>query len=128
MCVLQPQSWDQAQGFDGWLLYAISLCIMIGVVAGSLASSYTSKVSYLALQASQLSLDSLARRSQGLLETAMPAVIARALISGVPPEALTGSFESASVAFIALTSFDSIAARLQPRELLEVWSASSLEP
>ena len=122
--LLRPNSWDRAQGYDGWLLYAMTLCIMIGVVAGSLASSYTSEASYLALHKSQISLETTAQRSQGLLETAMPSEIARALISGVPPQALTASFESASVAFIALTSFDIIAARLPPRELLEVGPAA----
>ena len=120
--VLRPDSWDFAQGSDGWLLYAFAVCIMAAIVSTSLASSYTSEASFLASQLSQASLAVQAARSQALLETAIPPTIARALLGGVLPEELTASFESVSIAFIALTGFDDIAARMPPRKLLEVGS------
>ena len=119
--VLRPDSWDFAQGSDGWLLYAFAVCIMAAIVSTSLASSYTSEASFLASQLSQASLAVQAARSQALLETAIPPTIARALLGGVLPEELTASFDSVSIAFIALTGFDDIAARMPPRKLLEVW-------
>lgn len=117
---LLPDSWDRAQGADGWLLYGSTVALTLGVVSTSLASSYTARAAFVAAHASQVALATQAARSQGLLETAMPTAVARALVSGLEPECITASFESASVAFIALAGFEDITARLPPRELLQV--------
>ena len=61
-----------------------------------------------------------AARSQALLETAMPADVARALLRGASMASLSAHFESASVAFIALAGFDELMATLAPDEQLKV--------
>ena len=46
--------------------------------------------------------------TQGLLEAAMPPAIARALLDNVPPEAFARSFNSATIAFVALEDYASM--------------------
>lgn len=65
-----------------------------------------------------LHLVAQAAKAQALLETAVPRSVARALIAGVPAAALTRSFPSASIAFIALTDFEERAVSLGPHELI----------
>lgn len=50
----------------------------------------------------------------------MPSEVAQALLRGVPMQRLSESYESASVAFIALADFDARMARLAPKEQLQV--------
>ena len=63
-----------------------------------------------------------AARSQALLETAMPADVAQALMKGASMASLSAHFDSASVAFIALAGFDELMATLAPDEQLKVSS------
>lgn len=119
-----PSSWDAAQGPDGWLQYACTLFVVCAMMATSLLSSYAGEAAHRASQALLVQLDAQAARSQGLLETAMPSYVARALLSRVSDAELTVSCESATVAFIALSRFDELTARMHPRELMEVRAPS----
>ena len=46
-----------------------------------------------------------ANTTQGLLETAMPPVVARELLQGTPVEALARSYSCATIAFVALDEY-----------------------
>lgn len=113
-------SWDAKQGPDGWLQYSCTLTVVFAIISTSLLSSYAGEAAHRASQALLTQLDAQAARSQGLLETAMPSYVARALLSRVPDAELTVSCESATVAFIALSRFDELSARMHPRELMQV--------
>lgn len=140
-------SWAAQQGADGWLQYALACIFTSAACSASLASSYGGEAAHrsanearsrLALQArigeGQLGephaverdsndprvVPMQAARSQALLETAMPSEVAQALLRGVPMQKLSESYDSASVAFIALAGFDARMARMAPKEQLQV--------
>ena len=117
-----PGSWDAAQGADGtgWEQYGATVIIMLTLILTSLSSSYASETSHLASQAVLDKLYAQAERSQSLLETSMPAYVARSLLCRVPAAELTETSDSVSVAFIALSRFDEMTAQLHPRQLMQV--------
>jgi hypothetical protein len=114
-----PHSWDFLQGEEGWLLYSFYSLIMIGIILCSIGSSYACQFAYNEFHSAQMRLVSLASKTEGLLETAIPSVIAKDLICGRPAHDLTESFSSATVAFICLAGFEETTCRLTPSELMK---------
>lgn len=115
-----PDSWDAAQGPEGWFQYGFTLLAVGGALASSVLSSYAGEAAQRASQLLLTKLDAQAARAQGFLETAMPSYVAQALLSRVADTELTVSCESATVAFIALTRFDELTAQQPPAQLMEV--------
>ena len=115
-----PDSWDAAQGPEGWFQYGFTLLAVGGALASSVLSSYVGEAAQRASQLLLTQLDAQAARAQGFLETAMPSYVAQALLSRVADTELTVSSESATVAFIALTRFDELTAQQPPAQLMEV--------
>lgn len=50
----------------------------------------------------------------------MPPIIAKELLAGTSDEALAASLDSVAVAFITLSDFDVVTARLPPKQLMQV--------
>lgn len=128
----------------------MTVAVVGATVATTLLSSYSSRAASRAAEdtLSQLeeqvctitaqALDTVTRtpihaplktaRCQGLLETAMPPIIAKELLAGTSDEALAASLDSVAIAFITLSDFDAVTARLPPKQLMQVcgWYADAL--
>ena len=94
------------QEFMSRLLFEIFGCALFGGV--TIVGSYRATAAAKASLKSRSDILAEAAQSQALLETAMPPAIARALLKGAAPESLTQSFESMTIAFVALDEFKTL--------------------
>lgn len=112
-----PTSWEAASTTFGMLeveLWAISMLYAVLMLRKGWLESQSVAIE----RQTCVRLVTQAAKAQALLESAVPRSVARALISGVPVEELTRSFQCASVAFIALVDFEERAVSLRPHELI----------
>jgi hypothetical protein len=98
--------------------YATDSAFILYVVAMSLQYGRHAAVEARRERATRRKLLAQVAKAQGLLETAMPPVVARAIMSGLPAHSLTRSFPSASIAFICLSDYESHVGTMEPAALL----------
>jgi hypothetical protein len=106
--LLVPTTWEAAH-IDTFLLHFSFEAIACAFFCAAIfTSSYRATAAGAVARSARHGIISEAAQSQALLETAMPPAVARALLEGAPPESLTRSFESASIAFVALEDFKTL--------------------
>jgi hypothetical protein len=98
-------SWEWTSRASFEALYSIEAPICAAMAALALIGAYNAGSALRTSQEMLAQLEDKAGESQGLLEAAMPPFVARALLSDIPPEELTRSFDSASIAFVALEDY-----------------------
>jgi hypothetical protein len=112
--LLQPSalyvagSWEQVYLQDFYILFVLEMLFCIVVLCLTVASSYRAAASSLEAKAVRKDLVAKAFRSQNLLETSMPPLVAHELLLGTPAIDLTRNYESVSIAFISLSDYASL--------------------
>jgi hypothetical protein len=112
-----PSSWA-ANNFDefaGSFTIESPLCICLAVV--TLLGSYSAAAALRLTREVREELEEHALQTIGLLEAAMPPVVARELLEDKPPEALAHCFPNVSIAFVSLEDYAARASG-DPSELL----------
>ena len=126
LAVLQPialsisETWSasHADEFKSWFTVEAPVCLCFAAVI--LLGSHRAGRALAESRLVRFQLEEHALQTQGLLEAAMPRVVARQLLDGTPPEALARSFPAAAIAFVSLADYaeKAQAAAGNPGELL----------
>jgi hypothetical protein len=101
-----PSSWEFQNRIIFLTLFSIEAPVYVGVAVLALLCSYGAGAALRSSRALLSQLRMQAARMQGLLEAAMPPVIARALLDDIPAADLTRSFEFATIAFVSLEDYE----------------------
>ena len=100
-----PGTWE-ALHRDAFLAqFSLEVPISTAMAALALVGAYHTGAALHTSRDLMQQLEERAGETEGLLETAMPPFVARALLSDTPPEMLTRSFDDATIAFVALEDY-----------------------
>ena len=112
-----PASWVARETGAFANYFTIEAPVFLAISVLVLLGSYAAMKEMRTTHAARLSLEDHALQTQAFLEAAMPPAVARSLLEGVQPEELARTFPSASIAFVLLEEYATMA-RGPPEELL----------